>query len=445
MTGTAALAGFVSALRSADVSVSPAEAIDAAGALAVVGYTDKGLVKSALRPALCKSTEDGAVFDRLFELYFSRAAFSSTGDAAPGEADGAPAEGDLLALVNSGDEAALATALERAGEAARVKDIRFSTQTAFYAQKMLKALGVEAMEADLLEALQARTPEGEARAKEIIDARRAVLKRAREYTERQYEVFGSGRTQTFREEILAGKSISSLDRADYARMRPLVEKMAKRLSAKYGRRRKMKTGALDVRRTVRANAGLGGVPFNVHWKKRARDRAKLVVLCDVSGSVAQYVRFLLLLLHCLGETVEDLRAFAFSGHLGEITDDLNTDGFEGAVEQILRRYGMGSTDYGQALQGLEANHSSAIDRQTSFIVLGDGRSNYGDPCTDIFSRLAARAKQTIWLCPEPPALWGSGDSEMPSYRPYCVVVANVSSLTDLERALDRILARYGVA
>ncbi|MEO0818419.1 MAG: hypothetical protein AAFX86_14085, partial [Pseudomonadota bacterium] len=264
MSATRTLTDFIRALRSADVAVSPAEAIDAAGALSVVGYADKDVLKSALRPALAKSEDEDAAFDRLFDLYFSRSeartdgADGSADDTAASESD--PPPENLLDLIQSGDESAIETAIERAGRAAGAQDIRFSTQTAYYAQQILKEMGVEQLEADLLERLQERTPEGEAEAQAMIEARRDMLRRARDYTERQFDVFGAGATQAFREDLLSKKPINALDRADYARMRALVEKVAKRLATKHSRRRrKQSVGKLDVRRTLRTNAGLGGV------------------------------------------------------------------------------------------------------------------------------------------------------------------------------------------
>lgn len=446
MSATRTLTDFIRALRSVEVAVSPAEAIDAAGALALVGYGDKAAMKAALRPVLAKSVNEDGAFDRLFDLYFSRR--KSEAREAAGEQDGdedgeGEAPEDFFELSQSGDEAAIEAALERAGRAAGVQDIRFSTQTAYYAQKMLKEMGVEEMEARLLERLQARTTEAEAEANAMIEARRELMARARGHVEQQFAVFGAGATQQFREDYLAKKPINALDRSDFQRMRPLIEKIAKRLAAKHSRRRRQRNvGQLDVRRTLRANAGLGGVPFELFWKQKKRDKAKIVCLCDVSGSVARYVRFLLLLLHSLDEVVPEIRSFAFSGQLGEVTDDLDADHFESVMEHIVRRYGMQSTDYGASLSDFTVKYRGAVDRRTSLIILGDGRSNHGDPRVDLFRDLASRAKRTIWLSPEPQSLWGSGDSELPRYRPHCNAMAHVATLADLERVIDRVLASY---
>ena len=112
------------------------------------------------------------------------------------------------------------------------------------------------------------------------------------------------------------------------------------------------------------------------------------------------------------------------------------------MDKIINSIGMSSTDYGQSLSDLRMNHWNALDRRTTLIILGDGRSNYGDPRLDLFREAAARVKRVIWLTPEGESLWGSGDSELPRYRPHCHTMKQVTTIKDLERILDEALSRY---
>jgi len=482
MSAERTLTDFIRALRSAEVQVSPAEAIDAARAVSIVGYGDRAVMKRGLKGVLAKSEGDGETFDRLFDLFFRAAPLGEppadpdsadgddddgesadgdmatgdtdpSGDGAPGEAEGVPSgrspgageqAPDLLSLAENGDEAAIAMALEQAGREAGVQNIRFSTQTGYYAQQMMKAMGVERLEATLLDRLRERTEAASGEAERLMDIRRDMMGRARAHAERQFEIYGAGETQQFREDFLAHKSISAMDLSDLKRMKDLVAKLAKKLAVKHSRRQRRKNrGKLDIRRTIRSNAGLGGVPFDLHWRQKRRDRPKFVVICDVSGSVARYVRFLLLLLHSLREVVPDLHAYAFSARLKDVGDWLDSSEFEAAMARIIKEISYGSTDYGQALSDLKVGHWPVIDKRTTLIILGDGRSNYGDPRIDIFSEATARAKRTLWLCPEPRSVWGTGDSEMLRFAPYCDTMAEVSTLRDLERAVDEALAAYG--
>ena len=443
------LTNFIRALRSSEVRVSTGEALDATRTVALIGYGDRALLKGSLGCVLAKSTEEKDIHDRLFDLYFSHSDSRTDTDSSQSESQ---SEGDepqaapenLVDLLQSGDESAISTALERAAEAAGIDNIRFSTQVAYYAQQIIKQMGGEGLQERLLEALQGREPSDEAEAQALIDIRRDLTMRARERAERAFDVFGAGETQQFRDDFAAEKRLNALDRYDMERMKDLIAKIARRLAVKHSRRRRKRNrGQLDVRRTMRANAGLDGVPFNVIWRQKKKDRPKIVAICDVSGSVAQYVRFLLLLLYSLADAVPDIHAFAFSHRLKPVDDILADNEFEAAMIKIIRELGMGSTDYGQAWSDLKVDHESIIDRRTTVIVLGDGRSNYGDPRADLFRDFAQRAKSMIWLNPEGRALWGTGDSAIPRYLPFCTQMSHVATLKDLERAVDEVLSAYG--
>lgn len=437
------LTNFIRALRSSEVAVSPAEAIDAARAIGVVGYSERNVLKDALGCVLAKSPVEKETYSHLFDLYFSREALNEASAPAPATA---PAQNktDLLSLMQSDDETAIQMVLEQAALDAGLEDIRFSTQVSYYASQMVKAMGGQELGEQLLEALRGRGDGDAETANALIAARKKAMALAREKAEAAFEIYGRGETQIFRDDFLASKSLSAIDQHDMQRMRPLIAKIAKRLAAKHSRRRKKRNrGQLDIRRTLRANAKLGGVPFTLHWRQKNRERPSLVVLCDVSGSVAKYVHFLLLLLYALHDAIPKLHAFAFSNRLEEVGHLFDEMGFEAAMSHILKTVGMGSTSYGQALMDLKTQHWRTIDRHTTLIILGDGRSNYGDPRIDIFREAAARAKRTIWLCPERASMWGSGDSEMDRYKAFCSSLTHVATLKDLERVIDDVLAAYG--
>lgn len=436
------LTSFIRALRSSEVAVSPAEAIDAARAIGIVGYGNRTVLKDTLGCVLAKSPAEKETYAYLFDLYFSR----ERPDEAPGRTPpDAPSQtgDDLLSLMQSGDEAAIGMALEEAAQQAGIEEIRFPTQVSYYASQMVNAMGGEAMSQRLLEALRSGEGGDPDAADALLAARKKAMTLAREKAEAAFDIYGRGETQIFRDDFLASKSLSAIDQHDMQRMRPLIAKIARRLQSKYSHRRKKRNrGQLDIRRTMRANAKQNGVPFTLHWRQKKRQRPSLVVLCDVSGSVAKYVHFLLLLLYALHDTIPRLHAFAFSNRLEDVGHLFDEMGFEAAMSHILKTVGMGSTSYGQALSDLKTQHWRKIDRHTTLIILGDGRSNYGDPRIDIFKEAAARAKRTIWLCPERESLWGSGDSEMDRYKAYCASLTHVATLKDLERSIDDVLAAY---
>ena len=449
------LSGFVRALRAAGAPASTAEAIDAARAVALVGYADRALLKDSLAVSLAKTAHDKAIHDKVFELYFAAPATASAAttadtDNSASERTGEPSIDALLDMADAQNQgphspqgSAARRTVARAAQAVGADDIRFASQVTYFTRRMLDELGIAPLEQRLLQRLELGTPEAQAEAEALQQARDRLQRQARAVVQQRFELYGRPATEAFMAEVVVQRKIGRLAPADMERMKLAVARMARRLAQRHSRRRRMRLhGQLDLRRTLRANAGHDGVPFELRFKTKRRDRPRIVVVCDVSGSVAAHVRFLLLFLYALQGTVADLRSFAFSNHLVDVAPALETLPFDAAMEAILDQVGGGSTDYGQALVDLRDQHWDCIDRRTTVLVLGDGRSNHADPRLDIVAEMAARAKRLIWLCPEPPGRWGSGDSCMLQYRPHCSLVSHCASALDLERSIDEALEAY---
>ena len=440
----AALAGYVRALRAAGAEASTAETIDAARAVALLGYADRDTLKAALGVALAKSEAEKQIHERVFELYFQAPAEG----AAQREAEASPAatgdaEVDALLTLAAGDAGARQLALARAAREAGVDDIRFASQAAYLTQRLLQAMGIAPLEARLLQRLEDGSPGAAEEAAALGRARDALRREARAVVDQRFELYGRPATEAFMTEVTVQRPLGRMAPAEMERMKAAVARMARRLAAHHARRQRVQLrGQLDMRRTLRANAGHDGVPFTLAYRTRRRDKPRIVAVCDVSGSVAAQVRFLLLFLYALHDVVGELRSFAFSNRLLEVSAPLESLPFDDAMALILKEAGSGSTDYGQAWADLHARHLEHIDRRTTLIVLGDGRSNGTPPRLDLFAQLADRAKRVIWLCPEAPGRWGSGDSVLLRYRPYCNSLTHCATAADLERTLDEILESY---
>ncbi len=440
------LAGFVRALRAAGAESSTAETLDAARAVALVGYADRATLKASLAVALAKSEDDKQICDQVFELFFGRTALQDGAAAENTEAQRTgDAAVDALLDLAEGEPGALAAALARAGEAAGVDDIRFASQSAYLTRQVLEALGISALEARLQRGSGGGgEAEAEAETDTLAAARDTLQRQARQFVDQRFALFGRPATEAFMTEVAVSRPLGRMSPPDMDRMKAAVARMAKRLAARHSKRHRiLLRGQLDFRRTMRANAGHDGVPFELHHKHKRRDKPRIVVVCDVSGSVRAHVRFLLLFLYALQGTVADLRSFAFSHALLDVAKPLETLPFDDAMELILREVGGGATDYGQAWADLHEGHWDCIDRRTTVLVLGDARSNNTNPRLDLFAELCARAKRVVWLCPEPAGRWGSGDSELLRYRPFCSHVSHCATAADLERAIDEALSAYG--
>lgn len=435
------LENFIKALRRAELPVSIGESIDAFHTVELVGLAERRLLKDSLGATLAKTVEHQRIFEDCFDLYFSRD-LPTDSDASGDDGRDRPA-GDLAQMVMSGDATGIAAAMEGAANQIGATDIQVFTQRGIYARRILDRMGLRELERMIAELRRAGTPEALARADALEAGRSGLLGQARDFVERQYQIYGVPASERLRDEMLAEARLSSLERRDMQRMHRIVRRMAKRLAVKHSRRRKSaRRGQIDIRRMMRANVAHDGVPIEIIFKERRIERPKVVAICDVSRSVASVARFLLLFLYSLAEVIPKLRAFAFSDRLVEVSEILEAQEAEAALVDILERIGFRPTDYGRTLADLEEDFAGAVDRHTTVVIMGDARSNNTDPRTDIMRRLHGRAKRVIWLNPEPKTVWGSGDSEMLNYQPHCHLATECNTVKHLERVVDDLLRIY---
>ncbi|MFN3521745.1 MAG: VWA domain-containing protein [Phenylobacterium sp.] len=449
---------FFRALRAADVRVSPAEAIDAHLAVAAVGYGERELLRDALCATLAKSADEVVRFESAFDSFFARSAFElpppppqggeaeggSPDEAQSSEAAAEAQQSPLAQMLLNGDAAGLSQAMEEAAQRAGVSEIRLSTQRSRMTRRLLDEMGLAEIERIL--AAARRLPEGEGLADRLDAGRRALVAEAQRYVERQHDLYAAGSGKALREELLARKALNAeggVDPVDLAMMQALVRRMAKRLADRYSRRRnRALKGHMDVRKTLRKSMAHGGVPFEIAWKTKKIDKPKIVAICDVSKSVAAAAQFLLTFLYSLNEVVDRLDAFAFSGRLISVNEVLDDHGVEGAILNVLTKIGFQQTDYGRALADFCENHLDSLDRHTTVIFLGDGRSNYADPRLDLMKSIHDRSRAVIWLNPEPESYWSQGDSVMHRYERFCHVAKTCNTLAQLERIIEDVLRTY---
>jgi uncharacterized protein with von Willebrand factor type A (vWA) domain len=450
---------FFRAARGAGVRVSPAESIDAMKAVADVGFADRDILRDTLLLTLAKNQDEKRALGETFDLFFSQpelndetapedAAEDTTEDTAKGTPPdaaagepGAPAPelGELAQMLMSQDRNAVAAALANAANAASLSDIRYFTQRGIFSTRILNLLGIERLRDDL-DALTSTHP---AEAERLAAALSALRENVGEIVSQALVLYGREESENLRNEILRNAPLARLERRQVEQMKALIHAIARRLRERYSKpRKRQRRGHLDIRRTLRRNAAWGGVPFLTSWKRRHRDRPQIVALCDVSGSVAQVSDFFLLLIHSLHEVVDDVRSFAFSGHLIEVSDILDTRSPEEAMREIMSKVGFGSSDYGGSLADFEKGWIRTVTPKTTVIVLGDARTNNLDPRADILRRISERSKRLVWLNPEGRIAWGWGDSEMPRYAAFCSVVRQCATAKQLERAVSDIVAAY---
>ena len=431
---------FLQAARSAGLRVSAAEGIDAARAVDIVGYADRTLLKDTLGLVIAKTEDEKSLYDEAFELYFQRADVGGSPAPAQTTQTAEPPAHHLSALLLNDQQAALAVAMEMAAQEAGVEKIRYLTQKNVYVRQIVNRMGLRDVQQQIEVLLAAGDTESAARARQLEAAVERLWDAARDVVERNLLLFAQGENERMRERLLKAARIDKLDRNQIERMRVLVRQMAKRIATRFSaQRKKHQRGQLDIRRTLRRNMSWGGIPFITVWKQKRIDRARVMVLCDVSGSVAWVSQFLLMFLYSLNEVLTDIQSFAYSDSLIEVSDILEKQPIDDAVNEVMKRAGFGSSNYGNALANFEDGWMKDVTNKTVVIILGDARGNNTDPRTEILARIGQRAKRVLWLNPEPRSTWGTGDSDLYRYAPFCSLVRVCATLNDLERVITDLL------
>jgi uncharacterized protein with von Willebrand factor type A (vWA) domain len=465
------IADFVRILRAADIRVSPAETLDAAEIFDTIGFDDRNILKHALGQTLAKTEMEKQAFDEAFESYFrlpeetpppiaaaqeedetddkSAEQNSGEGQAQEGAQEGNPEGGQesgaqsdssnqsLTEMLENNDTAALQAAMQQAATEAGLANAKLFTQQGMFSRRIMEAMGLAELEARIRQMNEG----GETQeADKLREARARLFDAVQDFVERQIAMRTKNAGRLLREDALSRIRLSNLDKSDMKIMRELIRKLAKRLASRHSRRRKKaQRGMLDIRRTMRANVAYDGKLFNLAWRRVKVERPKLIVLCDVSGSVAAVSRFFLMFLYSLDEVMPKTRSFVFSNRAGEITDVLQEGDLEEAMENALRQYGGGSTDYGMSMMDLAEATLGSVDKKTTLMVLGDARSNYGDPGHLVLKEFYERVGRVIFLNSEPETVWDTGDSEMKKLGAYCTHKQTCNSVKHVERVLDDLL------
>jgi hypothetical protein len=243
-------------------------------------------------------------------------------------------------------------------------------------------------------------------------------------------------------EGLINRPFSLLSDKDLDRLRKEVQRLAAALRTRIAlRQKRANSGQLDAKATIRANLKHGSVPIEIKFKDRTL-KPKLIVLCDVSTSMRPCSELMLSLIYAIQDQISKTFAFAYIDHLEFISQDLAENNPRDAVAGVLQRMPPGhyNTDLGYSLENFYDQFLGMLDNRSTMIMVGDGRNNYNDPRLDIFRDLSHRSHKMIWLNPESPSLWGQGDSDMLKYGALCDKVMQVSNVTELTAAIDRLLS-----
>ncbi|NEW28120.1 vWA domain-containing protein [Nocardia cyriacigeorgica] len=450
------LVDFVEALRARGVPVGPSETVDAGRVLTVLDLLDREAVREGLACALLRRTTHRATYDGLFDLWFPVAIGARTDSVDDVEIPRTPA-GDvdidalreLLAelLTDEGSAAQLESLagqmVEELGQYQSARGPSFSTYQALkevQPQTLLAKIlaGLASPNASAFESEVARRA-----ARQRIDAFRATVDA--ETRRRVAERIGRERVASYGVSRQAEEvDFLRASESELAELRRSSQRLARILASRLAvRRRHSRRGEIDLRRTLRKSMSTGGVPIDLVSRKPRPGRPELVLLCDVSGSVAGFSNFTLLLVSALREQFSRVRIFAFVDQTDEVTRffDARTQ-LDEAMKRVFTEAEVagfdGHSDYGTALSGFAAKWPDAVTSRSSLLILGDARTNYRDPDLETLRELVQVAKHAHWLNPEPRTQWGSGDSAADKYQ-QVIEMHECRSAAQLTAVVSRLL------
>lgn len=456
------LTEFVDELRAVGIPVSMVEAIDAAEA---IEYTDLGQrehLRASLGATLVKNPRHYGAFDRAFDVYFGMAPLGdlesdvSSGDGSGSDGGAGSGSGGGDGMLDSLVDALVAGNSDRLRRLVSEAVDRYAGMQPgrpvggrYYAYRVLRRIDSDELLARLIAALVPTETQGSI--DERIDHERAeaLVQEVRDQLEE--EITGRLIADRGRQQVATNRRLPLVEDIDLMHatrveieeveraIRPLARKLATRLGQ---RRRHGSKGRLDVRRTIRRSLGHGGVLLEPQFKPPRASKPEIVILCDVSGSMATFARFTMQLTYAISAELAKVRVFAFIDGLDEVTDFFSpdTDFADGLVTMsreanIVRRDG--HSDYGHSFVEMWEKYADAVTSRSTVIVTGDARNNYRDAGLEAFHRIVDRSRAMLWLNPEPERFWDTGDSIMSRYSVACDSVDQVRTLRQLEAFVER--------
>ncbi|MFE5789321.1 vWA domain-containing protein [Rhodococcus erythropolis] len=453
-----AIEGLVGELRRMQVPISTSEVLDAMRAVTVTDISARAEFKSAIRACLVKSEDHRHAFDTVFELYFAPPVPDSAEDSGNGRLvapleslsdaelrdiliDAAAAEGDTLLR-----EIANVTVDRHAG----IQPGRAVAGT-FYTYRAMRAMGADSLVAEILSRRHHDGPMAG-----------LAMRMAREHAENRVERFRQLVESRIRIALVADRGADAVaatlrtplpEDADFltasseqiAAMRTVMDPLGRKLaSALTDKRKRSGRQVVDIRRTIRGSMSTGGIPLDLRMAEPRPSKPKLVVLADISGSVATFAEFTLRLMSALRMEFASLRSFVFIDGVDEVTHIFAEAGtiVEASTRINNEKLGVwldGRSDYGHALEDFADRCLHDLDSRSTVLILGDARNNYHNPRADILDAVHARAGHLYWLNPEKQVLWNSGDSVISEYSKHCDEVhecRNIRQLAAFVEALD---------
>lgn len=452
---------FVSCARTAGLRVSTAEVLDCLNQLELVDILEEPQFAAVLRANFAKSRREQHHFDRLYQMFFhelrqdasivgSEPLSEQIHDILQALAPAGEEDATLQIVLDflDGDPLPYFEQLQQIGADPDDQNRGMGSNLGAVTRRLEIMLGLNSAEGALEQFFADYRDQMNWEVRRDLDthfknrldsARRLLTHERREYADTVDKNISYRR----RLDNLGEIRFASLTQKEVETMREVIEQLVRRLKDTISRRyTRQKQGILDIKKTLRRAAGYQGIPLELFYRNRPLRKAKIVTLCDVSGSVWSAVRFMLNMLYSLQECFTQVRSFVFVAGLDEVTKVFEDHEINLAIEKVLKEANIeynAATDYGLTFRQFKNRYLDILNKKTTLIIIGDGRTNYANPEDRILDEMRERSRRVIWLNPETQYFWYTGDSEMRTYMEYCDEVRPCQNLNQLMGVIESLV------
>lgn len=417
------LVKFVNVLRHLGLRVSLAETLDAMRALELVDLMEPGEVRAALQATLVKSTHDKPAFERAFEAFFAppeekKAKMYEKKVAREGEAkeiEQASEELTYEPLYTSNDED-LSKRLNLTDEQkltysrlpAEVKDKlrkfinedfrKNPVNSSFNLLESVVRGHLNYWKRQLQDQIDFEPLEGPETGDEEMDHILAEVK--------------AGMKKEQDEEEILFEDMQDIPEKDLPKVNLLIRKLARKLATRISRRfkRSKKKKRLDLRRTIRHNIRFGGALLELKYKTKRVQKPKLVLICDVSASMARYASFVIQFIYGLASVIGSIESFVFAERMERVSPYFeHSTNFEETMAEIMNdcaEWGRG-TNLHQALEDFKKGYPPLLNQETFVIIVSDTKTMALDKAAAGLADIRKQVKDILWLNTLPQKEWGN--------------------------------------
>ncbi len=474
------LSGFVVELRNAGLPVSLTENLDAMEAVQYIPIEDRDAFKYALGATLIKNNSHWRAFETVFEVYFSLRGPEyqlAEGDESDlddlwremqeGDQDGEGAAGGgamdaltpeeiaqmLMQALLHGDEAMMRAMAKQAVKRFAGMEPGRPVGGTYYLYRTLRNLDLDGMLDQLMEQTERDAPGGELTnleerlERDEFEHRIDEFKKEIEAEIRRRLVADRGveaMAKTLRKPLPEDVEFMHASRDEMQSLKKALQPLTRKLAARLARKRKHgRKGPLDFRNTVRHSLSYGGVPAEPKFKYPRPSKPELMVVADISGSVAAFARFTLMLVYAISGQFSKVRSFVFIDGIDEVTDYFRaTEDIQEAIHRVNTEADVvwvdGHSDYGHAFEVFWERYGKDVGPKTTVLLLGDARNNYHASQSWVVREIRHKARHVYWLNPEPKSYWNTGDSIVGDYGAHTDGVYECRNLRQLEAFVEKL-------